>query len=66
MMTITLKNYAELRGVSYQTALEESREAEALICEGSKMLVDVEKINKYMETETIEGLIHVNGLEVEL
>ena len=64
MMTVTLKTYAELRGVTLQTALEECKEADALTYEGSKILVDVEKINEYLEAETIEGLKHVNGLEV--
>ena len=36
-----------------QEALEECKEAEALIFDGSKILVDVKKANKYIEDETI-------------
>ena len=63
-MVIALKDYAELRGVSLNNAIEECKEADALTYEGSKIFVDIEKINKYMEAETIEGLKHVNGLDV--
>lgn len=64
MMVITLKDYAELRGVSLNNALEECKEADALTYEGSKIFVDIEKINKYMEAEAIEGLKNLKSLEV--
>ena len=66
MITVTLLKYAEVRGVNVQTALDECKEANALMFEGSKILVDVKKVNEYMEVETIEALKHVNGLEVEI
>ncbi len=66
MMIVSLVTYKDLRGVTLNEALEECREAGALIINGSKILVDVEKINKYMEAEAIEGLKHLNGMEVEI
>ena len=36
-----------------QEALEECKEAEALIFDGSKILVDVKKANMHLEDETI-------------
>ena len=63
-MTVELKHYAELRGVTCQFALEEAREADALVFRGSKILVDVEKINKYLDEEIQETLTNVKGLEV--
>ena len=59
-----LRTYAVLRGLSYQGALEECREANALYTEGSKILVDTEKINKYLHNEIIDELVNLNSLEV--
>ena len=56
--------YKDLRGVTLNEALEECKEAEALVFEGTKILVDVEKINNYMEAEAIEGLKNLKSLEV--
>ena len=64
MMVVSLITYKDLRGVTLNKALEECKEAEALIFEGSKILVDVEKINNYMEAEAIEGLKNLKSLEV--
>ena len=63
-MLVELKHYAVLRGVTYQFALEEAREADALVFRESKILVDVEKISKYLDEEIQEGLTNVKGLEV--
>ena len=63
-VVISLKNYAEIREMPLQKALEECKEAEALLYKGSKILVDIKKVNKYMEAETIEGLKNINSLEV--
>ena len=64
MMVVSLVTYKELRGVSLNDALEECKEAEALTFDGSKILVDVEKINKHLEAEAIEGLKNLKSLEV--
>lgn len=64
MMVVSLVTYKELRGVSLNDALQECKEAEALTFDGSKILVDVEKINNYMEAEAIEGLKNLKSLEV--
>lgn len=64
MITVTLLKYAEVRGVNVQTALDECKEANALMFEGSKILVDVKKVNEYMEVETIEALKNLKSLEV--
>ena len=64
MMVVSLVAYKELRGVSLNDALEECKEAEALTFDGSKILVDVEKINKHLEAEAIEGLKNLKSLEV--
>ena len=50
--------------MSYQGALEECKEANALYYEGSKILVDTEAINKYLHNEIIDGLVNINCLEV--
>lgn len=64
MITMTLLKYAKLRGVKVQTALEECKEAEALIFEGSKILVDFKKVNTHLDNELIEALKNVKDLEV--
>ena len=51
--------------MSYQEALEECKEANALCYEGSKILVDTEVINKYLHNEIIDELVNINYLEVE-
>ena len=51
--------------MSYQGALEECKEANALCFEGSKILVDAEKINKYLDGEIVNELVNLNSLEVE-
>ena len=51
--------------MSYQGALEECKEANALYFEGSKILVDTEKINKYLDGEIVNELVNLNSLEVE-
>jgi hypothetical protein len=62
---MNLREYAVLRDMSYQEALEECKEANALYYEGSKILVDAEAINKYLNDEIIEGLENINCLEVK-
>jgi hypothetical protein len=59
-----LRTYAVLRDMSYQGALEECKEANALCFEGSKILVDAEKINKYLDGEIVNELVNLNSLEV--
>ena len=53
MMVVSLKQYAELRGLILQEALEECKDAKALVYKGSKTLVDVQKATDYLENETI-------------
>lgn len=53
MMVVSLKQYAEIRDITCQEALEECKEAGALIFDGSKILVDVKKANMHLEDETI-------------
>jgi hypothetical protein len=60
-----LRTYAVLRDMSYQEALEECKEANALYYEGSKILVDTEAINKYLHNEIIDELVNINCLEVK-
>jgi hypothetical protein len=50
--------------MSYQEALEECKEANALCYEGSKILVDTEVINKYLDGEIVNELVNLNSLEV--
>ena len=53
MIVVSLKQYAEIRDITCQEALEECKEAGALVYKGSKILVNVEKANKHLEDETI-------------
>ena len=64
MMVVSLAMYKDLRGVTLNDALEECKEAKALTFDGTKILVDVEKINEYLEAEAIEGLKNLKSLEV--
>jgi hypothetical protein len=66
MMVVSLAMYKDLRGVTLNKALEECKEAEALTFDGTKILVDVEKINEYLEVEAIEGLKNLKSLEVRV
>lgn len=50
--------------MSYQEALEECKEAKALFYEGSKILVDTEKVIEYLDCEIIDKLVDLNNLEV--
>lgn len=59
-----LRTYAVLRDVSYQEALEECKEANALYYEGSKIFVDTEKVIEYLDCEIIDKLVDLNNLEV--
>lgn len=47
--------------MSYQEALEECKEANALWFKGSKILVNLGVINTYLESEINETLKYVNG-----
>jgi hypothetical protein len=58
-----LRAYAVLRDMSYQEALEECKEANALLTEGSKILVNLEVINTYLESEINETLMYINSKE---
>jgi hypothetical protein len=58
-----LRTYAVLRDMSYQEALEECKEANALYYEGSKILVNLEVINTYLESEINETLMYINSKE---
>jgi hypothetical protein len=58
-----LRTYAVLRDMSYQEALEECKEANALLTEGSKILVNLEVINTYLESEINETLMYINSKE---
>lgn len=58
-----LRTYAVLRDMSYQEALEECKEANALLTEGSKILVNLEVINAYLESEISETLMYINSKE---
>ena len=49
--------------MSYQKALEECKEANALLTEGSKILVNLEVINAYLESEISETLMYINSKE---
>jgi hypothetical protein len=58
-----LRTYAVLRDMSYQEALVECKEANALLTEGSKILVNLEVINTYLESEINETLMYINSKE---
>lgn len=58
-----LRTYAVLRDMSYQEALEECKEANGLLTEGSKILVNLEVINTYLESEINETLMYINSKE---
>lgn len=53
METMSLMEYKRIREINRKEALEECKKANALIYKGNKILVNVEKANKYLEDEII-------------
>ena len=53
METMSLMEYKRIREINRKEALDECKKANALIYKGNKILVNVEKANKYLEDEII-------------
>ena len=62
MNKVTLIEYARMTDQNIQSAIELARQANALSTEQSNIYVDIDTVQKYMDSEINNTLKDVNGI----